>query len=694
LKHAASFLTALAACMAAMSAWAHDTAATAAPASDAPRSGLLSPKDIAVYRQALDLVEKREFAEASTLARTAHEPLPQKVVRWLELTEPADTPGTEADFEAAALFVEQNPDWPGQAALRRRAEQSMPPTLSDARVMAWFAKHPALTPEGTTRFAQALLNSGEAQRAVTVIRHAWLTQDFDSAQEDDYRKRFGRHLTHEDDVARLDRLLWDRKAAQATRQARRLGKGYPALAAARLLLARMGPGVDAAIRRVPASLADDPGLLYERARWRQRKGRYADTIALLDPPDLSLPHPELWWPLRLRSARAAFEQGDISVAYRIAAAHGLDSGLGFAESEWFAGWIALRFLQQPAVAYKHFERLFAGVTSPVSMARAAYWAGEAALALDRKGAEGAEGAEGNWAKLSARWYAEAAAHSTIFYGQLARRRLGWAMEVDAARPPAPDAEQRQRFEQRELVRLVRMLGDLGEDKIQERFLARLSFLAETPEDYRLVADLAADVGRLDFAVRTAKAARVDEVILPDYLFPTIDLPSGDAPEPALVLAVVRQESSFYDEAVSGAGARGLMQLMPTTARQVARRLKVPYSRHKLLNDPDYNLMLGRAYLADLADKYDGSYILALAAYNAGPARADSWIRSFGDPRKAGVDPVDWIESLPFEETRNYVQRILESLVVYRVVRGEEGDDPLQVARVLPARNWAENADPE
>jgi len=146
--------------------------------------------------------------------------------------------------------------------------------------------------------------------------------------------------------------------------------------------------------------------------------------------------------------------------------------------------------------------------------------------------------------------------------------------------------------------------------------------------------------------------------------------------------------------VSGAGARGLMQLMPTTARQVARRLKVPYSRHKLLNDPDYNLMLGRAYLADLADKYDGSYILALAAYNAGPARADSWIRSFGDPRKAGVDPVDWIESLPFEETRNYVQRILESLVVYRVVRGEEGDDPLQVARVLPARSWAENDDPE
>lgn len=693
MRRAGSLLTFLAATVAAASAWAHDAARDGesrsdAGGTDAALSGLLSPEDIAIYRKALELAEDRAYADARNLARTAREPLPQKIVHWLELTESLEAPGTPADFEAAATFIERNPDWPGQAALRRRAEQSLPDTLPDARITDWFARYPPLTAAGVMRFAEALFATGATERAVTVVRHAWVSQDFDAADERAFRRRFDRHLTRDDHVARLDRLLWDRKAAPAERQARRLGDGYPELAAARLLLARMGPGVDAAIRRVPAARADDPGLRYERARWRQRKGRYADTIALLDPPDPGLPHPELWWPLRLGAARAAFAQGDISVAYRIAAAHGLDRGLGFAESEWFAGWIALRFLAQPRTAYDHFERLFAGVTSPVSLARAAYWAGEAALALER------DGSAGEWAKTSARWYAEAAAHGTVFYGQLARRRLGWAIEIDAAQAPEPSPAQRQEFDRRELVRLARMLGDLGAAEIQETFLARLSFLVDSPADYHLVADLAAELGRVDLAVRTAKAARAAEIILPDYLFPSIDLPPSGPPEPALVLAVVRQESSFYDEAVSRAGARGLMQLMPATARQVARRLNVPYNREKLLNDPEYNLMLGRAYLAELAAKYDGSYILALAAYNAGPARANQWIKSFGDPRRPGVDPVDWIESLPFAETRNYVQRILESLVVYRVVRGEDDRDPLQIARVVPARSWAENDPPE
>lgn len=678
-------MTVAAAYLAAAPAWAHDPSGSVPPPPADPRpSALLSPRDAAIYRRAFDLAEEGNFADARSLARTAREALPRMILEWRELTDTSRRSAAASDFAAAAAFVEQHPEWPGQAALRSRAEQGLAGNLSDSGVTAWFARHPPLTAPGVMRYGDALLNSGDSERAVALIRRAWVSHDFDAEQERAFRQRFAGHLTRAEELARLDRLLWDGKADAARRQARRLGAGYPELAAARLLLARMGPGVDAAIRRVPASLAGDPGLLYERARWRQRKGRSADALALLDPPDPNLPRPELWWPLRLRAARAAFERGDGAVAYRIAAAHGLERGIGFAEAEWFAGWIALRTLAQPETAYRHFERLFAGVSSPVSLARAAYWAGEAALAQER------DGAAGDWGKMAAHWYAEAAAHGTVFYGQLARRRLGWRIEIDAAQAPEPDGARRQGFEQRELVRAARMLGDLGETELQELFLARLSVLAETPEDYHLAADLAAELGRLDLAVRTAKAARAAEIILPGYLFPSIDLPPSGPPEPALVLAVVRQESSFYDEAVSRAGARGLMQLMPATARQVARRLKVPYSRQKLLSDPDYNLMLGRAYLAELAATYDGSYILALAAYNAGPARADLWIRTFGDPRKPGVDPVDWIESLPFEETRNYVQRIIESLVIYRVARGEDGDDPLQIARVVPARTWVEN----
>ena len=235
-----------------------------------------------------------------------------------------------------------------------------------------------------------------------------------------------------------------------------------------------------------------------------------------------------------------------------------------------------------------------------------------------------------------------------------------------------------------------MLGELGEAKPHKRFLLRLLALARSAGDYALVADLAREQGRPDIALRTAKAARKAGTVLFDDLFPTRRIPEAKGSEPALVLAVIRQESAFYKGAVSRAGARGLMQLMPRTAKRVARRIKVRYSRKKLLTDAEYNLRLGRAYLSGLTQDYDGSYVLALAAYNAGPARANRWIKAFGDPREADVDPIDWIESIPFDETRNYVQRILESLVVYRRRLGVPDADPLVPRAGTPFKSLAKS----
>jgi soluble lytic murein transglycosylase len=257
----------------------------------------------------------------------------------------------------------------------------------------------------------------------------------------------------------------------------------------------------------------------------------------------------------------------------------------------------------------------------------------------------------------------------------------------------PDAAARAAFEGREIVQVVRLLGELGEVDLHERFLRRLKALAENAKDFVLVAELAQRQGRPDIAVRMAKEARSAGVVLFDELFPARRLPKTRSPEPALVLAVIRQESEFYSGAISRAGARGLMQLMPGTARRVARQIKVGYSRKKLLSDPEYNLRLGRAYLADLTEQYGGSYILALAAYNAGPARANRWMKDFGDPRTPDVDPVDWIESIPFNETRNYVQRVLESLVVYRKSLGVPPSDPMTTGSA-PRRSLAENAQPD
>ncbi len=672
-------LAVLAVWLAATPVWAHETAAPVERA-----GGLLSSKDRKIYTEAFHKADRRRFRRARKLARKAKDPLPAKVIQWLELTEPS--PG--GDFDEAAAFLEGNPDWPGQTALRRRAERAMPKGLSDERVLNWFGKHPPITPEGGARYAEALNRAGEEERAIELLRAAWIEGNFPRRDERAFRKKHKKILRREDDIARLDQLLWNHKFRAAKRQARRLGGGYPALAEARLLLARRAPGVDWAVKRVPAELKDDPGLVYERARWRQRRGRYKDVVELLDPPKPDAPRPEKWWRVRKWAARQAFMKGEVSVAYRIASGHGLEVGIGFAEGEWLAGWIALRFLGEPQIAFRHFTRLNQGVVSPISLARSAFWAGEAARAMVY------EEPAGDWHAAALKWYTTATEYKTTFYGQLASRRLGEPLEVDLSTTETVDEAAREAFDKRELVRLTRMLDELGETELQKRFLIRLRVIAETASDYALTAELATEQGRNDLAVRTAKAALADGIMLAGHLFPSLDLPEGGKPEAALVLAVVRQESAFYRAAVSGAGARGLMQLLPRTAKRVARQIRVKYSRKKLLTDPDYNLRLGRAYLAGLTKRYEGSYILALAAYNAGPSRANKWIKAFGDPRDPGVDPVDWIESIPFDETRNYVQRILESLFIYRQHLGAEDSDPLMVRRLEPAKSWAKREIPD
>lgn len=658
--------------------------------------GLLSAADHKAYTAAFHELGRKRYRSAQQQARKAKNRLPAKIIRWHQMI--GDQP--RAKFDELARFLAQNPDWPGQDALLRNAERAMPRDLPNAAVLAWFEARPAVSPSGARRHAEALQRSGDSERATALVRTTWIESDFARRDERAFRKRFAKLLRREDELARLDRLLWERKYRPAKRQARRLGKGHAALAAARIALARRSPGVDYAIRQVPKDLAGDPGLVYERARWRQRKSRYEGVIELLDPPIPDAPHAKLWWPLRKWAARQAYMEGDLSIAYRIAAGHGLEQGLGFAEGEWLAGWLALRSLDQPEIAYRHFVHLHAGVSSPISLARSAYWAGEAARVLEahglKRGARGAKGGAkgGNWRATAEDWYLKAAQHGTTFYGQLAARRLGRKAEIEtqAITGAAPDAAARAAFEGREIVQAVRLLGELGETKLHKRFLLRLKWLAEDAEDFVLAAELAQSQGRPDIAVRIAKEARKAGVILFDNLFPSRRLAKTKSPEPALVLAVIRQESAFYTGAISGAGARGLMQIMPATARRVARQIKVRYSRKKLLSDPEYNLRLGRAYLADLTEKYDGSYILALAAYNAGPARANRWMKTFGDPRTPGVDPVDWIESIPFNETRNYVQRILESLVVYRQSLGVPDSDPV-IAGHARFRSLAENHKP-
>jgi soluble lytic murein transglycosylase len=365
-----------------------------------------------------------------------------------------------------------------------------------------------------------------------------------------------------------------------------------------------------------------------------------------------------WATERQSLARYALATGDLSAAYRIASKHRLTSGPVFAELEFFTGWVALRFQHQPEVAYNHFVGLYEVVKLPVSVARASYWAGRAADAM-------------GYNQLAATWYRTAAEHVTTYYGQLATAALSEPPLSHALDEPTPTAADTTAFETHELVQVLLALSEIGANEYMRPFLLRLSELAKTPGEHALITHLALKIDRPDLAITAAKKASYAGVVLLAEGYPLTQLPPGGNVEHPLVLAMTRQESAFDREAVSSAGALGLMQLMPKTAKNVARALRLKFYKRRLTTDRDYNITIGRAYLNGLLGDFSGSYVLAIAAYNAGPSRVRQWMRDYGDPRSDKVDAIDWIESIPIGETRNYVQRVLENLQLYRLRLGDQ-----------------------
>lgn len=617
-------------------------------------AGALSPKDRPAAEAAFKAIQAGDWKAARRLADGAADPLVGKIVRWLDYTR-ADGGG---GFEEISTFIAENPHWPNQTLLQRRAEEAMPASLSEGAVLAWFKDRQPASTDGLIRYGAALLASGDAERGRAVLREAWINANFGGLQERTFYKHFRKLLTAEDHWRRLDRLLWDGRLGPARAMLSKVDPGRRALAEARIILTTNTGGVERALRRIPAELRNDSGLVYERLRWRRRKGLDGPARELLDGAPPNLVRPEKWWNERAILARRALQDGHVSEAYRMARAHGLAEGADLAEAEWLAGWIALRFLGDARDARGHFVAMFKAVNFPVSLARGAYWAGRAAEALkDQTAAEA--------------WYRTAARHPASYYGQLAAVRLepGRAFSLPAEPLPAP--AEFEAFDSHELAGAARILSELGEVDRLRPFVLALSAISESPGWYALTAALARARGRPDVAIAVAKRANRAGSHVVHAGYPTLDPPAAAAisghngVEMPLVLAVIRQESAFAPEAESPAGAKGLMQLLPATARGVAKELNVPYSPENLIRDPDLNVRLGQSYLRALIEDFAGSYVLALAAYNAGPARARAWMRANGDPRDPAVDVVDWIEMIPFEETRNYVQRVMENLQVYR-----------------------------
>lgn len=603
-------------------------------------------------RSAIGAIDRGQWDVAMRTFSAIDDPVARKIGTWFEGTHTA-----HPSFAEIERFQAENPDWPSGDRLRRRAERAMPPDMPPRRVVDWYDGADPLTLYGNHRLASAYIALGLTAEAQALLRRAWIDRDGPSSEAALLRRTGAAYLSRTDDEARLDRLLWAGRLTDAQALLDSVGPDARALAEVRMAFRARRDDAEAKLAMLPLAARDDPGLAYERIRWLRRNDETgAATGRLLQFGD-DAGRPDLWWDERHILARRALADNRPADAYALASRHALKEGGDFAEAEWLAGWIALRFLGDGHAAFHHFSNLYEGVAYPVSLARGAYWCGRAA------------DAEGDFPKAE-KWYRIAAEHPTTFYGQLAFALLQPNDPLPIPPDPVPAAEERATFDRHELTRAARLLDAWESENTLRSFALHLGDINESAGWKVLASSLATEMGRSDIAIAIAKQSVKQGRPLARLGYPVIDLPATTAPptpiaETPLVLALIRQESEFRQDVVSHAGARGLMQLMPGTARQVARSLDVNYSPAALTENPAYNVQLGRAYLSGLLDQFEGSYILALAAYNAGPHRAESWRQRNGDPRRSLAEAIDWIETIPFTETRNYVQRAMENLQIYR-----------------------------
>lgn len=562
------------------------------------------------------------------------------------------------NFDEVRAFLERRGDWPGLALLRRRSE-GVAAEGAPAETKAFFQSALPQTGEGALAYAAALRASGQESAARDALVFAWRSLAMDPGTEAKFLSQHAALLA-DHQIARLDMLLWTGETEAARRLLDAAGAaispGWAALAKARIALRAREDGVDALIEAIPAALAEDPGLAYERFLWRTRAGRNDSAVDLLLSRSTSaqaLGEPERWANMRRQFARQAMRAGDLSRAYRIASSHHLTGGANYADLEWLAGYLSLK-LHNPARALDHFKAMSAAVATPISLGRAGYWLGRSYEQIGDM-------------EAATRAYGEAAKHQTGFYGLLAADRAGIAVD-EALRGLEPYPDWREAgFTGSSVFQAGVLSLAAGELYLAERFFVHLSESLSEPEIGAL-GRMAEELGAPHIAVMLGKQAVRQEMMVerPYFAMHPVATRSDGLP-PELVLSIARRESEFDPGVVSPVGARGLMQLMPGTAEEMAGDLGIGYSAGALLSDWGYNARLGAAYLRELSERFDGNPVMIAAAYNAGPSRPDRWMELYGDPRGGRIEEmVDWIEMIPFRETRNYVMRVTEAMIVYRM----------------------------
>ncbi len=622
----------------------------------AENSKVLSKKDYDYAKLIFDNISQKKWSTVFILLKKVKNNDFKNLVSWIYLKEKSN----KASFDDYIKFIDKNPNYPRISRLKYLAEHKINlKTTSPNTVIGWFVSNPPLSGFGKIKLGEAYIIKGNKSEGAELIKNGWITAVLSSKDLRYLNKKYKNILNSSDHINRASYMAWENKRWDLKRILRYLPQDYRALYNARQIVMSSSYGVDKAIADVPARFKNDIGLNYDRLKWRRRRGRLDSSLEIINKipnNEIALIKPELWWKERAIISRSLIYKKRYQEAYSVAKNHSMSEGPEYAEAEWMSGWISLSFLNDPNGALKHFKNFYANVGYPISLARGAYWIG---LSYEKLGND----------NLSRKFYEEGSKYMTTYYGQLSFQKIKPFEEFELIDDAKYSKEFEKEFSENNLTKHVILLSELNKTKYSKDIIKHLAQMNINNGSEVLSARLATSIGRYDYAIQVSKKASYEKRFYNKYNYPIINTPrilkGRSMPSQEIILAITRQESEFDPKANSYAGAKGMMQLMTYTAKLVAKEMDITYSKKKLTSDPEYNINLGTFYFNSLLNNYAEVYPFAIAAYNAGPKRVRYWRKTNGDPSKNKIDFVNWIELIKFEETRNYVQRVLENMNVYK-----------------------------
>ena len=596
-------------------------------------------------------IKKKRWNEANKLAKNNEVLI--KIVDWHFLKQN----NSSKFFSKTNNFIKENPDWPQKKLFRKKMELFIDNNLSNKEIIRFFEENPPLSTKGAVNYVDALRKENGMDSVKDIARKTWIERKFTKRQSKDFYKKYKNILRVQDHIERIEKLTWIGRSYEARRMLPLVSKNKRNLYNAKIILRRRAGNADHAVSLINKELLSDPGIIYERLRWRRKSKLYKTAFELIDPLPNNLKYEKKWWLEISIIVRKLIENKEYQKAYNLIKDFSSKSSDLISESEWYAGWIAYEFLNlDPQIYINHFLNSYENTTHKGEKAKSAYWAGRSYEKINDK-------------ELSVLWYTNSSKFVTEFYGQLSFEK------IKNNKPLITNEElygknlfikEDLNFVKSDIYKASELILANGTRKNAKVFISSLIYNSKSPGQLQIIAKLSKDFDRLDLAIKAAKYAQKKNIYLYHYAYPQLTNYKNiyKDVEKELVYGVIKQESAFDPKAISRVGARGMMQVMPATASKISKKIKLNYSKERLTSDPEYNIKLGSYYLYSLAEEYD-SYILALVGYNAGPRRIKRWVKKFGDPRKKNIDAVSWIEKIPIKETRLYVKIVLSNLQVYR-----------------------------